>query len=307
MKFYAALIAALGLCACHPNDTHIKTVKDRMDAGEVIEMTGKMHGGCKNKEWSELRTVKEEQKRIVIGKQEAFIGPKVYQCYKTGESLPLEINGKTDPENGVVKIQRVFWARGDLLYKSKLNKLNVGGKHFDSSEDFNKYMANVKSRSSYDGYVHILELAYHKGTAAQEKVWIEEDRLLNLGDGFKETLNDGEYVESCRNPWTDIRVLDPEFHQPVLDGRIQSAYQLGRNNCLKTGTVVDIKTGHDATAPVIGKAKIKKVKLFRVWALDRKYFILNNFDFATIEAAVKRRNSSLNNEFMTVTDFEVVP
>lgn len=301
MKFYAALLAVLGLCACNPNDQHIKTVKERLDDGEIIEVTGKMHSGCKQS-WSEIRTVTEEQKRVVVGKQQFIVAPGFYQCYEKGSSIPFEVNRKTDPKNGVIHVDRMFWARGDKLTKSKLTD-----RHFASTDEFNRYMANVKARSNYDGYVHILHITYQRGSALQEKAWIEEDLLESLGDGFEETLNDGDAVSRCNSPWTDLRLGDASFHQAILSGKLGSWFQFGQRNCLKQGDVIELKGGAAPNSPVIGRAKVKKIKRFRYIALDKKYFTLNNFEFAELETVIRSMWAARNDEWMTVTDIEVQP
>lgn len=302
--------ALLGLSACSPNDTRVKTVKELLDEGRVLEFTepGFRHNGCKEKPNAMVQVDDEDERsRVVVGKQGTVLAPGIYNCQTVRARTSLgKYNSKlkrVDPLSGDVVVTKISWARID-----KVNKGLMKGKYFESSEQFYNYIDNQKRRleAMRQNYVTIIEFGYVRGSAVDEKAIVDQDNKLNETDGFTETTEDGKCVAKCFNkPWVDTSI--PQDVQPaLLDKTLGSWFQMGQSNGFRQGDVIDLKTNRTDTSG-FAKAKVKKIKKFKVWAMKESHFILNGFDYSKIRAAVEEANKIKKEDWMTVTDFEIIP
>jgi hypothetical protein len=297
-------IAAV-VVGCKANDTNVKTVKERVDAGEIVWFSepGTKLPSCKNsRDWIGIQgTPSDEQERLVLGKQRSVIGTRVgktkmWPCYRIGSDIAIN---EQNPKLGSVGVQAIGIARLDLIKQRDLK-----GRYFEAEEEFTGYTKRVASRVKGDAqaYVYILNLNYVAGSAANEKVLQENDKK----DGYEETSKDGDNL-GC-NTWSvfDNDTL-AEYLQPILEGKVKSFYKLGSRNCVTQGAIVELKERFGATVPALTKVKVKKVKRFKVSALNERHFVLDGFDFKILKGTILEQNKKAKAEFMTVIDFEVVP
>lgn len=296
-RYLTGALAALALGACHPNDVNTKTVKERLDKGEIVEFTepGSKLPSCKTSpDWTDIRMQNSERERIVLGKQQSYIAPGNRACYRIGSNVLLD--GRK-PAAGSVKIISLALARID-----KVRADDLKGRMWNSKEEFNGYISGVKSRmgGNETGYVYIVSFVYLGGTAADEKVIKEKD----TGPDYKETVADGETIDRCNSEWTDF-TISPDYLQPIQSGKLKSYFKLGKRNCLKQGAEAQIK--ETLNGPSLGKAKILKIRRFKTWALDEKYFILNGFDWNVLRDFITQSNVARPEDYITVMDIEWIP
>jgi hypothetical protein len=293
-----AVVAILGLTTgCKPNDVHVKTVKERVDEGEIVWFSepGTKLPICRNSDdWTGVRsTPRDEIERVVLGKQRTMAGPGHRACYKIGSKVMI-LDGK--PANGFIVVQAIGIARLDKLKQSHLK-----GRYFDARSEFDGFKNRLASRmgGNQAGYIHLLNIAYVGGSSVNEKAIKDNDKL----DGYEETTEDGEGL-GC-TAWTTMEVAQ-DFIPAILDGKLKSYYKLGSSNCIAQGATIELKERLGANYPALAKAKVKKVKRFKVSALAQKLFVLDGFDFDQIKSHVTKANKDLNEEKMTVVDFELV-
>lgn len=305
MRIWLTFLGAVLLSACQPNDPSALSPKQRLDNGEIIEFTkaGFRHGGCKDSmpDWKVRIADQEERYRVVLGKQASVINPGIYNCYRVGSRVNVDIY-KNPQSSGVVEVTKISWARIEAVTKSRMK-----GKYFASSEQFYNYIDGIKRRLEYnrDVYVSIVDFKYIKGSAVDEKTIIDEDKGSEQDDGYVETQKDGDSLSRCKTDWTDI-LVNGQYHEPILKGYLSSWFQLGSRNCLKQGQTATIKEKL-GDSPVVGTIHIKKVKKFKVQALDPRFFVTDeSFDYAGLKTFIDEANKYKNEEFMTVIDFEVV-
>lgn len=310
MTKWLAVLAALGLTACQPNDTRVKTVKELLDEGRVLEFTepGFRHNGCKKKPNALVQVGDDDERvRVVVGKQNAVLAPGIYNCQTVGARVGLgRYNSKTRQvvrQQGDVVVTKISWARVD-----RVNKSMMKGKYFQSSEQFYNYLDNQKRRLEVmkQNYVTLIEFDYVSGSAVDEKTLVEQENKATEGDGFSETTADGQCIERCPNkPWIDTSV-PADFQTALLDKTLGSWFQLGSNNGFKQGAEIVLKTRREDTAG-FARARVKKIKRFKVSYLNEKFFVLGGIDFQKIRDHIQAQNATRNEEWMTVTDLEILP
>lgn len=311
MRISFVLLAAMALCACQPNDTKVKTVKQLLDEGQVLEFTepGFRHNGCREEKADAKLRITEgaERARIVIGKQGSIVAPGVYSCYRVGTRVGMiEVKNRVEKRlQGEVVVSKISWARFDKVTRSRLK-----GQYFASAETYGDYMNGLKRLLEYlrEDYVTIVEFGYVGGSAVDEKALIDEDAKANQGDGFEETTADGQCLGKARCPnkiWTDASV-PKEFQAAIAEGKLGSWYRLNESTGFQQGSTVVLKN-HHTDAEGFARAKITKIKRFRLPFLDPKFFVLNGFDFATLRTHIQSENSRLNSQWITVIDLEIVP
>ena len=105
MVKWLALSFGLALCACQPNDQRVKTARQLMDEGQVLEMTqsGWRHSGCQkgNKPNFQLLVNDEQERaRVVLGTQGTIISLGLYNCYQVGSRTGIERFGENAPWPG---------------------------------------------------------------------------------------------------------------------------------------------------------------------------------------------------------------
>lgn len=302
-RLATTLIALTLLSACQPADVSPKTVKERLDGGELVEFSkpGFRPKACSDRQsdWSDIRLSNNlERQKIVLGQQLSVLNPGIYSCFRVGSIVALNVQGLRPPA-GQVRITKLAWVKLDSLEGRHLK-----GQVFARSQDVDRYRDQVRLRMQADhaGMVTVVEFTYLKGTAADEKAIKEDEDKRNQGDGLEETTADGQALSSCKNAWSDVFV-PTGFHGAIQEGKISSWYQLGERNCLKQGQTVALRASRDQ-APFT-TASIKKIKRFKTSFLDAKYFVLNEYDFANLKTEIENANRQKNEIWMTVVDFEL--
>jgi hypothetical protein len=217
-----------------------------------------------------------------------------------GSRIALNASKGAVANEGIVQITRLAWVRID-----KLSKYEMSGKFFASSEDFNHYLDGVKLRMKPDhqGLVTVVDFVYVSGSAADEKSIVDREGEKEAGDGYQETTKDGDTLSSCKKDWSDL-VVNKNFQTLILSGELKSWFDLGQRSCFKQGTLIALKEKF-GEGPALAMAKITKLKRFRVKFLDSKFFSLHGADWPELKAEILLQNSTKNEEYMTVIDFEV--
>lgn len=307
MKLGVSAIAALLmlLTACRPADQKVKSVKERLEAGEIVEFTepGYRRPSCRQQQpdWQDVRVSDEnERMRIVVGKQNSALNPGTHSCFRVGSQIKINSPGdKGNKGGGLVTLSKL-----SLVMIDKLEKYHLKGRYFQSSDDFFKYKDNMKMRlrPDHNGIVTVLEFAYVKGTATDEKNLQQKDTDQSSGDGFQETLNEGDSISKCNKPWSDLIV--PEIYKSALmSGKLQSYYNWGSRNCLIQGQDALVKANFGAEFPSYAKIKVLKVKLVRAAFIDAKFLVASgDYDLGPLKKQIQLENKE---EFITIVDFKV--
>jgi hypothetical protein len=296
---FCLLIAALILAACQPADKKVKSVKERLEAGELVEFTkpGYRPPACNQHlpDWSDIRLRDEsERERIVLKTQRSALNPGKYSCFRIGSIIDLN---SPDKHSGAGKARIT---KLSIVALDKLQARNLKGSFFSKAQDFSNYKASVKLYPDHQGLVTIVDFEYIPDSAPDEKDIKEKIKREGDSDGLVETAKDGEFVSSCNAPWTELLAAD-NFHEALLNGSLKSFYRVGDLNCLAQGQQAEVKTKRGDASK--GMVKILKVRKFRMAHLDASYFRGKEADFVQLEAAIK---ADKQNEWMTVMDVEPV-
>lgn len=307
MTKWLTVLAVLGLSACQPNDQKVKTVKQRLDEGEVIEMNeiGFRHGGCSDKTPNfKLRVLDpKERSRVVVGKQGSIISAGIYNCYRIGSRVGIEIKRAEQP--GQIVVTKITWARLEKVTKSRMS-----GKFFASSENYYDYYNSAKSFGEKIGepYVSIIDFKYVKGTAVDEASLLDNEKLLDNGDGYRETTTDGKCIASCAGRAEDTLPVPDQFHIPLLERKLTTWFTLGAKNNYRQGQEVDVKVNWKDTY-VVARVKIKKVSNFKIWALDKYLTSSEVYDVRELKNYIFKINngpSGAGEDYVSLLEFEVV-
>lgn len=303
MRLWLATFVALALSACQPGDQKVKTVKERLEAGELVEFTkpGWRTKACSDRsaDWVDLRiTQNNARENIVLGKIKSGLNPGMYNCFRIGSVVRVG----TGSTAAAVVITKLGWVHID-----KLRNTSMKGEVYASSTEFEFFRNLIKSRMRADqlGIVTYVEFTYINGSAADQKAIEDEDQRQQQGDGYVETVNDGQSLSTCKTPWTDV-FAEEEFFNDIKAGKLLSWYRMGDLNCLPQGGSAALRKNKDT--PPVATLKIKKIKRFKVGFLDPKFFTFTpDFDFGRLNQSIANQNASRPQALMTVVDFEIVP
>ena len=287
-----AIGLALFLNACQPSDVKVRSVKERLDAGQLVEFTtpGYRRPSCSSSapDWTNLSlSDNAERERIVLKTQGATLNPGRHSCFRVGSIVNLTVEGKS---NGRARIRKL-----GIIKIASLEARQLKGRFFAKSDDFNRFKNNVLERRmkpEHEGLVTIIEVDYLPGSAADQKLIEDKEQERNAGDGYEETTADGQRLGECpRNSvWKEI-LVQPDYQALVMGGQIKSWYRLGNLNCITQGQEVDVKASRSAEAPSVGKVKITRVKLFKINALSRERLDLPDYDFEKFKAKILAENA----------------
>jgi hypothetical protein len=292
------LAAASAITACTPSDQHVKSVRERLEAGEAIEFTkpGTKTANCGSAIWTTIKVSDHvERDRVVLGQQTSILNTGYKFCGIIGRPVDMIIS-KGDSGLGQVIVTKITLVKLDKLKKSQLK-----GSFFSEEQGFENYKAGIRLYPDNQGVVTIIDARYQPGTAVDEKAVIKRDADKRASDGYMETKTDGTDLSNCPSAWSDLAVAEP-FQAAVINGQLGSWYSLGDKNCIRQGSTINIKSKVGKDAAVIGTVKVAKVKKFRSSFLDAKYFDLRGQDFAPIQEQIKKEDTR-HNEWITVIDF----
>lgn len=184
MKRWVHLGVFLGLVSCRPADVNTRTVRERLEAGEVVEYSspGAMRETCPRHRppWNRLSLTPEMRQGLVLGNFVSILGAGKQTCFQVGTEITLNQKGFENLQAGRAVITRLSLIRVDLLEKSLLK-----GKAWASDEIFQREKSNLihhKLKPQDNGIVHILELQYVKGSAEDEKSLEQGISLLGSGE-----------------------------------------------------------------------------------------------------------------------------
>lgn len=161
----------LGLVSCSPADVNSRSVRERLEAGEIIEYSnpGEMRETCPRQRppWNRLSLTPEMRQGLVLGTIESIPGAGKQTCFQVGSEITLVQKGSENLRAGRAIVMRISLMRADLLDKS-----NLKGKAWASEEVFMRQRSTLiehKLKPSDSGIIHILDLQYVKGSAEDEK------------------------------------------------------------------------------------------------------------------------------------------
>lgn len=292
------LAAASAINACTPSDQHVKSVRERLEAGEAIEFTkpGSRLENCGHAVWTTIKVSDHvERDRVVLGQQTSILNTGYKFCGVIGRPVDMTIS-KGDTGLGQVIVTKITLVKLDKLKKSQLK-----GSFFSEEQGFENYKAGIRLYPDNQGVVTIIDARYQPGTAVDEKAVIKRDAEKRASDGYVETKTDGTDLSNCPSAWSDLAVAEP-FQAAVINGQLGSWYSLGDKNCIRQGSTINVKSKVGKDAAVIGTVKVAKIKKFRTSFLDAKYFDLRGQDFAPIQEQIKKEDTR-HNEWITVIDF----
>jgi len=299
-----AVAAVLTLTACQPSDVKVKTVRERLEAGQVVEFTkpGYRRPDCPSRapDWTDLLVSNEIRQRIVLKSQATLPGLGKKPCYRVGSVVNIKVAGNS-AGLGQVRIVKLSLVKAESLRQNAFNDRFIGKAKVEEfarlKEDLQKAL-----KPEHEGLIHIVEYQYLNGSAADQKAIEEKAQATDL---YQETSENGQRVGSCPadKSWNDI-VAPQEFHPLILGGQIKSWYRLGDSACLNQGQEVDVKASSAAGTPSSGQVRITKLKLFRVSDLDQSRFELPGFDFEKLREKILADNLRARQEKITVMDVE---
>lgn len=298
----AAAVVTL-VAGCKPSDQKVKSVRERLEAGETVEFTkpGMKTPNCGPAEWNTIKvSSKQERDRVILGSQYSIVNAGYKFCGRIG--LPVDMTVyKDDKGLGAVIVQKISMVKLDKLKPNQLK-----GNFFANTSDFDFYKANIKLYPENQGIVTIIDTHYAEGTAKDEKAVRQRGDEDRNTDGYKETSKDGEFIASnCKTTWSDLAVAE-EFQNAVLSGAIGSWYSVGDLNCVPQGATVNIKAKvgkAGANEPIKGQVKVVKIKKLRMSFLDQRYFDMRGFDFEKLKAQIAKDDTK-RDEWITILDFE---
>lgn len=283
MRFWL-LTAAILLGACNPADQKAKSVKDRLEAGELVEFTkpGYRRPACSERapDWSDIRDFDESgRERIVVGAQKSILNPGAYSCFRIGSAINLHTSSKRQ-DQGRARIVKLA-----IRKLEKLEAKDMGGGFYAQNNNFYALKDAVRAKLSDrdEGYVTIVYLEYLPNSATDEKDIREKVAREGDSDGLVETHNDGDTVSECRTKWKDLEA-EEKFHSDLLSGKLKSIYRNGDLNCLPQGAVVDLKVNRNGASS--GQLRILKIKKFRISHIDASYFSQPE-DFETLKKSIR--------------------
>lgn len=296
-----AALFLIALTACQPADKSTKTVKEKIDAGYVVDFTkpGYRRPSCPSRapDWSDVRLNDDsERERIITQSQSSILSPGKHSCFRVGAVVSIN-SPQIRSGSGQARINKI-----SLVKIDNLNSSSLKGSFFAKADDFNSYRDNMRRRMrlSDEGIVTIVDLRYIEGSAADESSIKEKLAREASGDGFSETSSDGSSISNCTTPWTEILVPE-SFHEALLSGTLRSYYRMGDLNCLKQGQQVELKVKRGD--PSKGLLKVVKIKKFRTSFLSPQYFNLGSFTWETLATAIKAERPQ---EWMTVMEVSPV-
>ncbi|MBX3022025.1 MAG: hypothetical protein KF799_10145 [Bdellovibrionales bacterium] len=307
MKSWVTIALVLGLCVgCRPSDQNIKSVRDRVMAGEFVQFSRNGQGICGGDfGWDDMRLTDEvELMRVVAKKQGSYIAPGFSACYRVGDTVTLELNSKRGVARGQVRIDAVGLVLLDKLYGRNAQKMS--GRFFQSSDNLDRYKAGLTNRMypEMEGVVTVVNFTYIRGSAPDEATLKAKEEELSETSAYKETSKEGDSLGKCNN-WTDFDI-HPDVLEKIKSGELRSWYRLGTQNCLQQGVEAGLRLNRDLKSPIVAKVKVTKIKSFRVKFMEPSFFELNGFKYETLKSMILKENEVKKNEFMTVTDFEYI-
>jgi hypothetical protein len=305
MKFKVVL-AVLFLSACRPADVHVSSVRERLEAGEVVtfDKPGYRRPSCKPdaQDWTDIRLKEEdaERQRIVYGSQRSATNPGRHSCFRVGSDIVLNSRDHRDGNGARGRIQALRLVKLEFLKSSHLK-----GKYFATQSAFSSYRSEIHLSDKDAGIVTIVDIDYVGGTAVDEKDIREKMKQDEDGDGFKQTEKDGDYLNyrACDQTWNVF--ASEKFHAALKKGMLKSWPSFGENSCYKQGSVVTLSTGKDA--PAAAMVKITRVKRFKTDFLKPAYFnYSNDFNFNPLAQELKStRPTGVKGDWITVVDLEI--
>jgi hypothetical protein len=318
IRLIGIALAGLIIAGCHPADEKSKTVKQRLEAGELVEFTdnGYMRPACTHGAWEDARLGEDpERARVILGKQQAIINTNMNGCQQVGSTPYMNVfKGDKGPQVGRVLVTKI-----GLVKASKIKSNYLSGRFFAQSTDYNAYITDKLTPRNGDpapDIVMIVTFKYVSGTAVDESDVRKGDVTPptpappgppTTEDGYSETNTNGQMISdsnTCKRAWDSVAVPS-DFQPPMLAGTLKSWYRLGDMNCLPQGATIALnnKVGEK---PGFMQVKVTRVKRFRTAFVDEKFFDLNGFDYALLKAKIDADNAAKPSDWMTVVDFEPV-
>ncbi len=283
------IVVALIFAGCQPADNKAKSVKDRLDAGELVEFTkpGYRRPSCSEKapDWKNLNGLQETDRELIITNQmKAVLNGGKYSCFRVGSAIDLSTSSK-NPNAGQAIVVKLGIRKLDKLESKDLG----GGIYSQNSVLFalkDKVRAKLSERDQ--GFVTIVHLQYIPNSAPDEKSIREKVAREAQTDGLVETQKDGDSISNCENnKWTDL-VAPEALHTDLISGKLRTMYQFGERNCFAQGALVEIKAKRGD--PPKGQVRVVRIKRLRTSFLNRDHFSSTE-DFEAIEKLIKADRS----------------
>lgn len=303
MKFWLSLMALLTLSACHPADVNVKSARERLDEGEIIEYTepGAMRENCRTDRpaWDNIRLTEQNRKQVVLGKTISVLSPGRLACYKVGSEVRMVEMRNEKFEGGRAIVTRIA-----VVKLEKLQARHLKGQVWATNASVEREKTFFAEKLKPDnGIVTITDLQYIAQSAADEKALHEQEKKPEQPGGMEQTEKDGDKLPSdCTGQWRDI-TIDPAYQEDLLKNRLGSWYQLGYKNCFTQGQEVNIKTSFDRNTPPIAKLKIFKIKRLSKHQIQREHFVTaQEFNFEKLKAKIAGEKARDNTDFITIMD-----
>lgn len=298
-------VTALAMIGCRPADQSVKSVKELLEAGELVEFAKPDYRrpSCPptRSDWTELQIDDEGRRQIVLGYQRSVLSPGRNSCIRVGSTVDLR-SPQAKSGGGRIVISKL-----GLIKIDKLDKRHLSGRYYASDSSFQRAKALVAARLQpfHDGLVMITSFEYVPGSAADEDALRKRDLEEKSGDGLVETRTDGETLTpNCKAVWNKV-IMPQEFQAAVETQDLRSWYTLGDYNCLAQGATAGVSSTRDGPSSL--QVKILKLRKFRASALtktlDPKYFSMTEDVYARVYARIQQDLSMRPEEWITVADF----
>lgn len=310
MRLWIVVALAMGLSACQPSDVKVKSVRERLEAGETVtfDKPGTKPSNCPTDGpgWSDISLRDDnERKRVVLATQETLIRGGTMYCAEIGSTVAMTIN-RVAAGKGLVRVKQISFVKLE-----RLTPRHVKGQYFASSNDFDYYKGSIRLFPDNHGVVTVVDVEYLTGSAADEKAIREKAKQEEASPGYKETKKDGEALGTCLKdeaPITYSALEAPEsFHAPLLQGQLRSYFLIGSRSCFRQGTDVNVVVNRND--PPAGIVQVKKVKELKIAHLNESYFD-NKPDYEALKEQIAKslKESKLEEKFkMWITLIEISP
>jgi hypothetical protein len=168
MKLWISCAALLGLTACHPADVNVKSIRERLEEGKLIEYTepGAMRENCRKDRpaWDSIPLNRQTREQVVLGRIISTVISGKLACYKVGSEVRMIERKNESFTAGQAIVTRIAIIKLDALKAGHLK-----GQYWASAASVEREKVFIKENLKPDaGIVTIVDLNYIPDSAADE-------------------------------------------------------------------------------------------------------------------------------------------
>jgi hypothetical protein len=229
MKLWISCAALLGLTACHPADVNVKSVRERLEEGKLIEYTepGAMRENCRKDRpaWDSIPLNRQTRQQVVLGHIISTVISGKLACYKVGSEVRM-----IERKNETLTAGRAIVTRIAIVKLEALNSNHLKGQYWASAASVERERVFIKENLKPDaGIVTIVDLTYIPNSAADEMALRQ-----------KETASKPEPPRTDRECNTSLTVKNIDrMHSGLL------AVEIVGSSCVREGDLTELNEIQD--------------------------------------------------------------